>query len=69
MEMDCIISEKMFLYPSPRQNQNSSVDYSSCKKFIDVLVLHFKTMILALVKARKKDFFIILAGKQQKRHD
>ena len=42
------------------------MDYSSSKKLIDVLVLNLKTVILALVKVRKKDFCIVLAGKQQR---
>ena len=36
---------------------------------IDVLVLNFKAMVSARVKVRKKDFCIVLAGKQQKCHD
>ena len=42
------------------------MDYFSCKKIIDVLVLYFKAMFLSWVKVRKKDFCIILAEKQQK---
>ena len=41
-----------------RQNQKCTMDYSSCKKLIDVLVLNFKTMSLAPVKVIKKDFCI-----------
>ena len=42
------------------------MDYFSCIKMIDVLVLYFKAMFLAWVKVRKKDFCIILAEKHQK---
>ena len=45
------------------------MDYSSCKRLIDVLVLNFKTMFSARVKGRKMDFCIVLAGKQQKCRD
>ena len=34
------------------------MDYSSCKKLIDVLVLNFKTVSSAPVKVTKKDFCI-----------
>ena len=40
------------------------MDYS-CKKLINVLVLNFKGMFSARVKLIKKDFCIVLAGKQQ----
>ena len=45
------------------------MDFSSFNKLIDILVLNFKAMILARVKVRKKDFCIVLAGKQQKCRD
>lgn len=38
-------------------------DYSSWTKLIKVLALNFKTMFLVQVKAKKKDFCIVLAGK------
>ena len=37
-----------------------------CKKLIDVLVRSLRAMFLALTKVRKRDFCIVLAGKQQK---
>ena len=44
------------------------MEYSSCKKLIDVLVLNFKAMLWAQVKVRKKDFcmFFFFAGKTAK---
>ena len=45
------------------------MDYSSCKKLIDVLVLNFKIIFSALVKVRGKDLWIVSAGKQQKCRD
>ena len=39
------------------------MDYFSCKKQIDALVLNFKAMFPALLKVTKKDLCKILAGK------
>ena len=39
------------------------MDYFSCKKWIDALVLNFKAMFPALVKVTKKDLCKVLAGK------
>ena len=58
-----------FSYPSLEQNQNFTMDYSSCKKMIDVLVLNFKAMFSAREKARKKDFCLVLGGKQENCRD
>ena len=55
-------------YPSLRQNE-CTMDYSSCRELIDVLVLSFKAMFSARVKVRKKDFCIRLARKQPKCRD
>ena len=41
------------------------MDYSSCKKMIDVLVLNFKVIFLARVKVRKKDLYVWLEKKQK----
>ena len=35
------------------------MDYSSCKKLIDVLVLNLKVMFWAQVKVRNKDFRVV----------
>ena len=42
------------LYPSLRQNQKCTIDYSSCKKLTNVL--NSKAVFSAQVKVRKKDF-------------
>ena len=70
MEMDCILKTlpsifAKFSYLSLRQNQKCTMNYSSCKKLMDVLVLNFKPVFSARVNVRKKDFFIGLAGEQQ----
>ena len=62
----CSLNFSKFSYPSLGQNQNCTKDYSSCKKIIDFLVLNFKAIFSALAKVRKKEFCIVLAGKQQK---
>lgn len=49
----CIVS--IFLVPSLGQNQKCIKDYSSCKKFIDFLVLNFKAIFSALAKAELVD--------------
>ena len=71
--MDCTLKNLalnfQFSYRSSRQTQKCIMDYSSCKKLIDVLVLNFKAMFSAGVKVRKKHFCIVLTGKQQKCHD
>ena len=51
------------LVPILEQNQKCAMDYSSCHKLIDVLVLNFKVTFSARVKVRKKGFFIVLAGR------
>ena len=38
-------------------------------KLIDILVLNFKTMFSAWVNVGKKEFCIVLTGKQQKCRD
>lgn len=58
-----------FSYPSLKQNQNCTMDYSSSKDLIDVLILNFEVMFSARVKVRKKDFCIVLTGKPQKCRD
>ena len=50
-----------FSYPSYEQNQKCAMDYSSCQKLIDVLVLNFKVTFSAHVKVRKKGFLLDLA--------
>ena len=45
------------------------MEYSSCEKLIDLLVLNFKAMFLAQVKVRKKDFCMVLAKKLRKCRD
>lgn len=45
-----------FSYPSLQQHQKCSMDSSSCKTVIDVLVLNLKAMFWALVKVKRKDF-------------
>ena len=45
------------------------MDYSSCKKLIDVLVLSFEAMFSPRVQVRKKDFCTVLTGKQPKCRD
>ena len=45
------------------------MEYSSCKKLINILVLNMKATYSAQVKVRKKDFCIVSAGKQQKCSD
>ena len=69
METDCIFNFPKFLYPSLRQNQKYNMDYSSCKKPFDILAINFKAIFSALMKVKKKDFCIVLAGLQQKCHD
>jgi len=49
------------LYPSLRKNSKCTMDDSSCKKLIGVLVLNFKATCSAHVKVREKDFYIVLA--------
>ena len=70
LSLDCILKNLVdfskFSYPSYRQNQKCTMDYSSCKKIIDVLVLNFKAAFSTLTKVTKKDFCIVLAGKHQK---
>ena len=56
-----------FWYPSLGQTKN--IPWSSLlakKKLIGFLVLNLKVMFSALVKLIKKDFRIVLTGKQQK---
>lgn len=64
MEVDCTLNFSKFSYPSLRQNE-CTMDYSSCKELIDVLVLIFKAMFSAREKLENKDFCIVLAGKQK----
>ena len=69
--MDCILKNLVSTFQSSRrhlvrQNQKFTIDYSSCIKLIDVLVLNFKAMFSARVKVRKKGFCIVLAEKQPK---
>ena len=54
-----------FSYPSLRQKQMRSMDYSSIKK-IDILFLNFKAMFLLQEKVRKKDFSIFFGQKTAK---
>ena len=54
-----------FSYPSLRQKQMRSMDYSSIKK-IDILVLNFKAMFLLQEKVRKNDFSIFFGQKTAK---
>ena len=65
MKMACIL-KNLASYLSLKQNQKWTMDYSSCKKFIEVLVLNFKAIFWAPIKVRKEDSFIVLARKQQK---
>lgn len=64
MEMDCTLNFSKFTYPSLRQNE-CTMDYSSCKGLIDVLVLNFKAIFSAPEKLKKKDFCTVLAWKQK----
>ena len=63
--MACIL-KNLASYLSLMQNQKCTMNYSSCKKFIEVLVLNFKAIFWAQIKVRKEDFFVVLARKQQK---
>ena len=65
MKIACILKNRAS-YLSLKQNQKWTMDYSSCKKFIEVLDLNLKAIFWAPVKVRKEDFFIVLARKQQK---
>ena len=58
-----------FSYPSLKQSQNYTMDYSSWNILTDVLVLNFKAMFSVRVKVRMKDFCIALVGKKQKCRD
>ena len=49
------------LYPSLRKNSKCTMDDSSCKKLIDVLVLNFNATCWAHVKVREKDFSMVWA--------
>jgi len=54
---------------SLRQNQKCTMKYSSIKKTVCCLVLNLKPMFSARAKVSKKDFCIVLGGKQQKCRD
>ena len=55
--------EKSIFHGSLRQNQKCTMDYSSCKKLIDVSVLNFKATFSSRVKVREDNFRTVLAGK------
>ena len=47
------------LVPIFKAKPKITMDYSSCKKLIDVLVLNLKAMFWAQVKVRNKDFRVV----------
>ena len=63
--VDSILKKLASIFQSFRTHlKEKTMDYS-CKKLIYVLVLDFKAMFSARVKVSKKDYCIVLAGKQQ----
>ena len=69
MEMDCILKNLASIFKVLvgifKATRKTYVDYSSCKKLIDVLVLNFRAMLLARVKVTTKNCCIVLTGKQE----